>query len=253
MNILLLGYGQMGTLLETLGKRRGHEIRSVDPSSEHATSQQLTEDLLKWADCAIDFSTPEAAFGNIQAVAECKQGCNLVMGSTGWYERESEVRELVERNSVGFMYASNFSLGVNLYFQMIRKAARIMNAFESYDVAGVEFHHNKKMDSPSGTAHSISTILLDEIDRKKVAHFDAFHRRPESDELHFASVRNGSYPGTHEVIFDSDADTIVLKHVARNREGFALGALLAAEWLAGRTGFYTMDDFMNEVLKGIQE
>lgn len=247
MNILLLGYGQMGKLLDVLGQKRGHSMKSVDPTADRATSHQLTEELLEWADCAIDFSAPDAAFRNIELVLE--QNCNMVMGATGWYERIPEVKALTEQGNAGFLYASNFSLGVNLYCQMVRNAARLMNAFADYDVAGVEFHHNKKVDSPSGTAHTIASILLEEIDRKETAHFDAYHRRPETGELHFASVRNGSIPGTHEVMFDSEADSIVLRHVARNREGFAQGALLAAEWLnEGRTGFFTMEDLMNEVL-----
>lgn len=246
MNILLIGYGQMGKLLHRIALERGHEVKTVDPSADGADLQQLTPEVLHWAGCSIDFSHPDAVLGNIETV--CAAGGNLVMGSTGWYDHRDDVRSMVERAGVGFLYASNFSLGVNLYMKMVREAARIMNRFEEYDVSGVETHHVKKVDSPSGTAQTLTEILLETIERKDVAQFDAFHQKPAANELHFASIRSGANPGTHEVIFDSEADTISLKHTARNRDGFARGAVYAAEWLQQKKGFYTIDDFVRALI-----
>ena len=165
-----------------------------------------------------------------------KFGKSIVVGTTGWHDKLGEAREIVKNSKIGLIYASNFSVGVNVFFSIIENAAKMMNNLDDYDVFGYELHHNKKLDSPSGTAKSIEKILVSNIKRKK--------------EVPFASVRAGSIPGTHVVGFDSSADTIELKHTARNREGFAAGAIMAAEWINGKKGFYDIGDMMDEIMRG---
>ena len=248
MNIAIIGYGKMGRIVEQHVIKRGHTIKAlIDPAAEDATHQEINKESLKDVDVAIEFSVPEVAVQNIKAVAE--QGVNLVMATTGWYGHIDEVKKIVKGAGIGFIYASNFSIGVNLFFSMVEEAAKKINLVDSYDVFGYELHHNRKQDSPSGTAKSIGDILLKNIDRKKKLVFDKLDRKIDSDELHFASVRGGDTPGTHIVGFDSVADTIELKHTARNREGFAIGSVMAAEWVSGKKGFFEIHDFMKEIIK----
>jgi 4-hydroxy-tetrahydrodipicolinate reductase len=185
-------------------------------------------------DVFIDFTKPDAVVENIRNIS--KFGKNIVVGTTGWNDKINDVKEIVKKNNVGLIYASNFSIGVNVFFKIIGNAAKIMDKLDDYDVFGYELHHNEKLDSPSGTAKSIEKILVKNISRKK--------------SVPFASVRSGNIPGTHVIGFDSSADTIELKHTARNREGFASGAVMAAQWIKGKKGFYSIDDMMNEVLGG---
>ncbi|MBT4333854.1 MAG: 4-hydroxy-tetrahydrodipicolinate reductase, partial [Candidatus Cloacimonetes bacterium] len=148
----------------------------------------------------------------------------------------------------GFIYGSNFSVGMNLFFSIIESAAKLMNKAEDYDLFGLEMHHNKKKDSPSGTAKVLSEIILQNIDRKTKVQYDKLDRKIEQDELHFTSVRSGNIPGTHSISFDSEADTIELKHTARNRNGLALGAIKAAKWINNKTGFYNFTDNLNKII-----
>ncbi|MFC1691411.1 4-hydroxy-tetrahydrodipicolinate reductase, partial [Nanoarchaeota archaeon] len=173
----------------------------------------------------------------------------IVMGTTGWNDQMDEVKKIVEENGIGFIYGSNFSIGVNVFFKMIENAAKIMDKVDDYDVYGHEFHHNQKLDSPSGTAKSMANILLDNMSRKNTLVTDVVNRKIEPNELHFSSTRVGNIPGTHSIGFDSTADTIELKHTARNRSGFALGAVMAAEWIQNKKGFFSVEDMMNDVLK----
>jgi 4-hydroxy-tetrahydrodipicolinate reductase len=154
----------------------------------------------------------------------------------------------VKNNQVALIHAANFSLGMNIFYQILQQAAALFDRFENYDVSGIELHHHKKADSPSGTARKLADILLKYIQRKKKATYDLVNRKIEPDELHFASLRCGSIPGTHKIIFDSTADTVELTHTARNRQGLALGAVLAAEWIRGRKGFFSIDDMMKDKL-----
>lgn len=203
IKISLIGYGKMGKMVEKVALERSHQIVNVSD-----------------ADICIDFTHPDAAFKNIELLAEKKK--SIVMGTTGWQHQLPEVNKLVEKYQIGFLHSANFSLGVNLFMQVVEEAAKRFLAYPDYQVAGVEWHHSEKADAPSGTALALE---------KKVG-------RP----VNFASVRCGSIPGKHELIFDSKADQITLIHEARSREGFALGAVRAAEWLKGKTGVYTMED-----------
>jgi 4-hydroxy-tetrahydrodipicolinate reductase len=221
MKIALIGYGKMGKMTEEAAIEKGHQIVSIiDP--KHS---KMSLDILQDADLCIDFSHPDHVFDNIKKAAAF--GKNLVVGTTGWYELIPQVKEVVSESGIGLIYSPNFSLGIHLFFKMIKQAAALMNAHDQYDVGGFESHHQQKVDTPSGTANALIDILLKEIPRK--------------NKLNFPSLRCGSIPGTHAVIFDSPADSIELKHTARNRKGFAYGAIAAGEWLQGKKGFYTLD------------
>ncbi|MBI4440084.1 4-hydroxy-tetrahydrodipicolinate reductase [Candidatus Woesearchaeota archaeon] len=248
MKIAIIGYGQMGHEIEKAAVERSHEVVStIDPYSKDARFSEISAESLAGVDVAIDFSHPSAVLGNIKKVSSI--GTNLVVGTTGWYEHLEDVKSDIRRSSIGFIYSSNFSLGVNLFYSIVESAARIMNNASSYDVAGMEIHHSKKADSPSGTAKSIAEILLKNIGRKDKVSYDKMDGKIQPNELHFASLRAGSIPGTHKVIFDSAADTIELTHTARSRQGFALGAVLAAEFVKGKKGLFTVSDMMEELIK----
>lgn len=254
MKIALVGFGKMGHMLAAAAAARGHSVVcTVDVQAQDATcvtsdSATMVKAIVdSGAEGIIEFSHPSAVLGNIAALVPTR--LPLVVGTTGWHDRLDEVRESVGRNGSAFLYSSNFSVGVNLFYRMVSEAARLMDRFEEYDVAVLEAHHNQKADSPSGTALEIARRVLAESARKTTMVTGAFDRKPSSEELHVASVRVGSVPGTHTVYFDSAADTIELRHTARSREGFALGAVRALEWLSApgaggkpKTGVFTTDD-----------
>lgn len=248
VKIALIGYGNMGCILKQLAEAKGNEIVSIiDPKAAGATAREITANSLNNADVCIDFSQPDCAIENIRKLSELKK--NIVVGTTGWYDRTEEAKKIILKSGNGLVFASNFSLGVNLFYKIIERSSELFNNFSEYDVYGIEFHHNRKKDSPSGTAKTIAKKIVDNCKRKTRMVFDKLDRQIFADELHFASVRGGSVPGTHSVFFDSNSDTIELTHIARSREGFALGALKAAEWINGKKGFYSIDDMMNEIIK----
>jgi 4-hydroxy-tetrahydrodipicolinate reductase len=246
MNISIIGYGKMGKEIERIAKAKGISVASIIDPNGDGTHTQIDENSVRNADVCVDFSTPNAAIGNIERAARLKK--NVVVGTTGWYSKLNKARGIVGRNRIGLIYASNFSIGVNMFCRIVENAAKIANKIEDYDVYGYEIHHNKKADSPSGTAKTICDILIKNIKRKNKLVFDRLDRKIAPNELHFASIRAGSIPGTHIVGFDSGADTIELKHEARNREGFALGALMAAKWINGKKGLYNIDHMMKDIL-----
>jgi len=247
MNISLIGYGNMGHEIEKAAKAKGINVKSiVDISDKNATHKEINDESMRNVDVCIDFTNPNAVIENIKQISKFKK--NIVVGTTGWYEKTDEAKRIVKKNNIGLIYASNFSIGVNVFFKLIENAAKIIDRINAYDVYGYELHHSKKADSPSGTAKSIGEILIRNIKRKNRLLFDKIDRKIEPNELHFASVRAGSIPGTHVVGFDSSADTIELKHTARNREGFALGAVMAAQWINGRKGFYSIGDMVRSIM-----
>lgn len=223
MKIGLIGYGNMGKMVEQIAVSKGHSIAAI------IDSKSSNLDALKAADICIDFTHPHCVLQNIKNVASL--GKNLVVGTTGWYEQLDEAIHLAKNANIGLLYAPNFSLGITLFLNIIAHAAKVIAPYQAYDVSGIEIHHNKKADIPSGTAKAITDHLHKHISR-------------EDHEIHFASVRVGAAPGTHSVIFDSPADTITLTHTARNREGLAEGAIYAAKWLLGKQGVFTLDDIL---------
>jgi 4-hydroxy-tetrahydrodipicolinate reductase len=273
MNIALIGYGKMGRLIEQAALNRGHRITAVvDPYAAN-TQTQSGIPLLKFlpdkageenaegldrAQVSIEFTRPDKTVENIKALARRK--LPVVVGTTGWYDRLDEVTKIIRDARSSLLWSSNFSLGVNLFYRIAAYAAELMDPFPEYDVGGLESHHNKKADSPSGTAKTLVEQVLARMTRKTHAVWHTLDRPPRPEELHFPSLRIGSVPGVHSLFFDSPADTIEITHTARNREGFALGAIQAAEWLlscAGpgqdapshRPGVFTMDDVLKDILK----
>lgn len=249
MKIALIGFGGMGKTVHRIAMERGHSVPMIiDPKANEATAKELSVEILQGPDMVIDFSLGSAVLENAKI---CKAvGVNLVIGTTGWYDKMSEVRAIVEGEngenlpSVGFLWSSNFSIGVNMYFKIVEEAAKLVNRFDEYDVWGHEIHHYNKADSPSGTAKTLEKILLSNIERKTVAVEEKLDRRREPNEIHFSSVRGGAVNFAHTIGLDSEADTITISHAARNRDGYALGAVKAAEWLYGKKGFFGMEDFL---------
>jgi 4-hydroxy-tetrahydrodipicolinate reductase len=245
MKIALLGYGKMGKMIESIALDRNHEIvLKIDESNSH----ELTIENLQKADVAIEFSTPATVLTNIQKCIDAQ--VPLVVGTTGWYGQLQQVKDACLSAHATVMYGSNFSVGVNIFFQISKIAAKMMNNFsDQYDVGMEEIHHIHKLDSPSGTAITIAEDILEEFKTKKewvdvsASENNVTQHRPE--HLIIESYREGEVPGTHAVIYDSDVDRIELKHIAHGRQGFALGAVLAGEWLQGKKGFYSVKEMYN--------
>lgn len=231
MKIALLGYGKMGKVIERIALERGHEIVLRKSGSD-------TFDGLEKADVAIDFSIPDAAIGNISACLN--GGIPVISGTTGWLENYHKMAQLCEEQKGAFIYGSNFSLGVNIFFELNEYLAKIMSKFEQYKVSMEEIHHTQKLDAPSGTAITLAKDIIENSDYSSWALENA-----ESNEILIDAKRIENVPGTHSVLYNSAVDAIEIKHTAHNREGFALGAVVAAEWLFGKTGIFTMKDVLN--------
>lgn len=235
MKIALIGYGKMGHAIEQIALQRGHEIVSVIDVNNQ---EDFTSDAFKSADVAIEFSMPAVAMDNYRRAFAA--GVPVVSGTTGWLEHLPEIKEACKAGQT-FFYASNFSLGVNIFFALNKYLAKIMNDFPAYDVRMVETHHVHKLDAPSGTAITLAEGLIDNIERKNKW---VERKDPAEDEIGICSVREGEVPGIHTVIYESDVDTISITHDAKSRMGFALGAVIAAEFTCGKKGFLTMQDML---------
>jgi 4-hydroxy-tetrahydrodipicolinate reductase len=227
MNIAIVGYGKMGRMIERLAQERGITVGLKLDEFNNADFSGITAANFRGVDVAIDFSTPSTVIGNIERIAAL--GVPLVIGTTGWHEQMPHVKSIVERRGIGLIWSPNYSVGVNAFFRIVNAAARLLASEPEYEAWAWEIHHSAKKDAPSGT-------LLKLVDEVRTA---GYARR-----IDVASNRAGAIPGTHEIGFDSAADTIILRHTARSREGFALGALKAAEWIAGRKGFYEFGDVL---------
>lgn len=225
MNLLLLGHGKTGALVGEVARERGHQVR-VMTSAQNQGGAGLTAEALRGVEVAIDFTRPDAVLANIEACA--RAGVNMAIGTTGWYEHIPRVRKLVETSRIGLVYASNFSVGVNLFFDIAQVAARA--AQHGYSARIVERHHVHKKDAPSGTAVTLRNILAE-------------HGCPASA---IDSVREGEVVGEHAILLESANDTIRLEHSAKSRRGFAEGAVIAAEWIAGKQGFYEFRDTLRQ-------
>ncbi len=242
MNLALIGHGKMGQEVERAAQEKGLKIVKIFEVDENQDGSALTKESLKSVDVCMEFSSPEAVLSNIEAVADC--GKNIVVGTTGWYDRLDYVRKLVKEKKIGLLYASNFSLGVNIFNQIVMDAAHQLEKYSQYDVAINEIHHRGKADSPSGTALTLGRTILQVLKRKSELVTEIQHGAIKPHQLHVTSTRMGTVTGKHTVLFDSDADSIELVHTAKSRSGFAQGAIVAAEWLKGKKGFYTMRDVL---------
>ena len=233
MKILLVGYGKMGKTIERIAVQRGHEIAGridVDNQPEFASVK---------ADVAIEFSHPDAAFGNIEQCLNKK--IPVVCGTTGWLSRREEVEALTKKNNGTFFYASNYSLGVNIFFKLNEHLAKMMRGFSDYNISLEEVHHTEKKDAPSGTAITLAEGIL-QNNSTKTSWINTDSNKPE--ELPIRSLRIGQIPGIHTVKYSSVTDDLEIKHVAHTREGFATGAVLVAEWIKDKKGVLSMDDFL---------
>jgi len=230
----------MGKEIERIAGERKITVVKSFTAKNNRRGNGLTKQTLKGVDVCIDFSSPGSVVDNIRASASC--GKNIVVGTTGWYHKLGEVRKMVSKYKIGLLYAPNFSLGMNIFSQVLAVGLQYVNRFNAYDVAIHETHHKGKADSPSGTALMLGDIVLRHVRSKKSILSETARRAIQPKQLHITSARVGNVVGTHKVLFDSEADSIELVHTAKNRSGFALGALIAAEWLTGKKGIYTMND-----------
>ena len=241
MRLALLGFGKMGRAIEALAPLEGHEVVAVRDDPAGATRGALAN-----AEVAIEFTTPEAALPNI--LTACSQGVDLVVGTTGWYDRMDEARAAVEQAGIGLVWAPNFSLGVHLFYRLVREAGRLVDTLDVYDVYVHEVHHRHKLDHPSGTAKRIAEILVEAMESKERWEETSSGGVPPQGVLGVGASRAGEAPGTHWVGVEGPDDGIELKHVARGRTGFARGALAAARWIRGRQGFHSIDEMLAERL-----
>ncbi|HET6450489.1 MAG TPA: dihydrodipicolinate reductase C-terminal domain-containing protein [Spirochaetia bacterium] len=249
MNVAIVGYGGMGREVEKVLKDRGHTVSArIDPTQAGADARELTEGIARDSDVAIEFSHAGAVLEN--AGHYVRRGLSAVVGTTGWFDHLDELKKILEPGKIGFLYGPNFSIGAHIFFALAAAATELANASPEYDLMGWEIHHARKKDSPSGTALTLGRIVTGKSARKTKIVTERLDRPPAPEELHIASVRGGYEPGTHTLLVDSAFDTIELTHRARNRGGFALGAVRAAEWLAGRTGLFEVNDFIREMLEG---
>ena len=232
--LAIVGYGKMGKLVEQLAPEYGFHVALKLDEFNNSRFEGLTPENFRGIDVAIDFSIPSAVLGNVERIAAL--GVNMVIGTTGWLEHLDAVKAAVARHGIGLVWSPNYSVGVNAFFKLVSEAARLLATQPEYGAWAWEIHHSTKKDAPSGTLLK----LVDEM--KKVG-----YPRP----IDVSSNRAGAHPGTHEIGFDSSADTITLRHTARSREGFARGALKAARWLTGKRGFYEFSEIWEESKKPI--
>jgi 4-hydroxy-tetrahydrodipicolinate reductase len=228
--LAIVGYGKMGKLIERFAPEYGFEVRAKFSGGDNLGGQGLSHETLRGIDVAVEFTTPEAAPVNIRLLAVL--GVNSVVGTTGWFEQLPIAREAVVQAKTGLVWAANFSVGVNLFLQSVRQAAALFAKHAEYQAWGWEIHHSAKKDAPSGTLKKLAEEMRDAGFTRSVS---------------LSSNRAGAIPGTHEIGFDSPADTITLRHAARSREGFAHGALQAARWIAGKKGFYEFKEILAEL------
>jgi 4-hydroxy-tetrahydrodipicolinate reductase len=231
MKIALLGYGRMGKAIEKIAKNRGHEIVA-------RIDKDQIEGTLEYANVAINFSIPDAAVNNIFSALSI--AIPVVCGTTGWLENFKKVTDFTVKNKTAFLYASNFSIGVNLFFKLNEQLVKMMNNQSDYKVSIEEIHHIHKLDAPSGTAITLAEGIIENSESS-----DWSLSADKSDEIQINAIREGEVPGTHTITYESSIDAISIKHKAHNREGFALGAVVASEWIVGKKGIFKMSDVLN--------
>lgn len=236
MKIALIGYGKMGQTIEKIALDRGHEIALI---IDVKNADSVSVEQLKEVDVAIEFTNPDAAVNNYLLCFEA--GVPVVSGTTGWLEQEAYVMDKMKAYNGTFFYASNFSLGVNLFFALNKKLGAMMNRFPDYDVDMVEVHHTQKLDAPSGTAITLAEGLFETLDKKS----EWTLGKAEDNQVHIDAERRGDVPGIHTVKYESDVDEIVITHSAKSRQGFALGAVISAEFAYDKKGALNMQDLLN--------
>jgi 4-hydroxy-tetrahydrodipicolinate reductase len=233
MKVALIGYGKMGRTIERFAIQRGH---SITVRIDKDNTDDIYSELFKSSDIAIEFSVPETAFSNVATALNL--GVPVVCGTTGWLDKLDEVKQLCESRKLAFIYSSNYSLGVNIFFYVNRKLAEVMKQYPEYAVSIEEIHHIHKKDAPSGTAVTLAEYILRQSNLAK------WSLDNEVNSLHISAIRKGEVPGTHSVMYENDIDAITIRHEAKSRDGFAMGAVVAAEFAQGKQGFYTMKEVL---------
>lgn len=236
MKVALIGYGKMGQTIEKIAKERGHEIISIIDINN---LEDFSSDAFKSADVAIEFTRPEVALSNIRSCF--RANVPIVSGTTGWSAHLPEIRKEMEELNQTLFWSSNFSLGVNVFFAVNKYLARLMNQFPDYNVEMTEIHHTQKLDAPSGTAITLAEGIIENLDRKNKWSKEV---ETDKDDLAIKSIREGQVPGIHTVTYESEIDSITITHDAKSRYGFALGAVIAAEFTAGKKGLLGMQDLL---------
>ncbi len=234
--IAIVGYGKMGKTIEKIALERGNTVPVIIDTHN---VDDLSSTTLDHVDVAIEFTRPESAYANI--VTLIKNKVPVVCGTTGWLDKQAEVKQMTNENDTAFFYASNYSVGVNLFFHLNKKLAQMINQFSEYNVEMEEIHHVHKLDAPSGTAITLAEGVIENLDRKNDWELD---QESAADKINIKHKREGEVPGTHIINYHSPIDSIEIKHTAHNRQGFALGAVLAAEFLVGKKGLFGMDDLL---------
>lgn len=245
MRIALIGYGKMGHEIEETISKSQHKLIYIGYKDKE---DKLDIKEISKADVVIDFTSAEIILSTIKTVMGLKKP--MVVGTTGWYEKMPEVRRIVKQHRGRFIYGQNFSIGANIFFSIISHASALISKYDDYDVFGIETHHVGKKDSPSGTARKIAEVIMKNFPRKTALQLERLDRQIEKNELHFVSVRGGRNFGMHEIVFDSPSDEIRLSHQAWGRSGFAKGALLAAEFIRNKKGFYNFSEVFADKNKG---
>lgn len=249
MKIAISGYGRMGHQIKDIALQQGISVNAIiDPyssDSEIPSFKTIEEADLSGVDVVIDFTIPDTVFKNVEALVEKK--VNIVLGTTGWYDQMDKMKNIIG-DKVGLLWSGNFSVGVNIFYRIVRQSAKLFSKFEQYDPIALELHHKMKKDSPSGTALMITDEIQKSYNNKDKVVTERLDRQISDNEIHLASARGGYIPGTHMVYFDSPQDTIELKHTARTREGFAVGAVEAAKWIKGKKGIFHIDRMFDELL-----
>ncbi|MDD2596646.1 MAG: 4-hydroxy-tetrahydrodipicolinate reductase [Candidatus Cloacimonetes bacterium] len=245
-DVCLIGYGKMGRIIEELCPQKDCRVVSIIDPAHSQANPEISRESLNGAEVAIDFSHPSVVAQNVDKLIELSMTC--VIGTTGWNDARPALLQKAATKDMGLVYGANFSLGLNLFSRIMTSAVQIMDTFEEYDLLAWEKHHNRKADSPSGTAIELARLILANSTRKSEVVWDKLDRRPQPQELHFASMRGGHIPGTHALCFDSEADSIELIHTVRSRSTFAFGAIAAAKWISGKKGIFSFDEVIGDLL-----
>lgn len=244
MNVAIIGYGKMGHEIEKILLQRGHTVGLI---IDQNNAEDLCAERLAAIDVAIEFTMPQTAYNNIRTCIE--SGVAIVSGTTGWTERLPELQELCRERGGSMIYSSNYSLGVNIAFRINRRLAELMNVCDNYDVRIEEIHHTQKKDAPSGTAITLAEGIISNIERKSSWHCiepqQGEESRPQADSIEITSLREGMVPGTHTVTYESEDDVLEVRHTLKSRRALATGAVIAAEFICGKSGVFTMDDILN--------
>jgi len=243
LRLALIGYGKMGKEVERIAVERGIEITArIDVDSPSLSTEEVRR-----ADVAVHFAAPSTVHSHVKELAQLRKP--IVVGTTGWQKDSGAIQSIVESSGIGLVHASNFSVGVNILYRLLGEAGTLFDRFSEYDVSVHEIHHKDKLDAPSGTALSIADILLKRLRRKREILAGSPDGKIRPEQLHVSSGRYGSVVGTHRVTFDSTADSIEIVHTAKNRSGFALGAVVAAEWVKDKKGMFTFEDVLEDLFK----